>query len=342
VAPGEPASSDARRPATEKPAETVTSEEITLEGEGYELPSTRLLPHAPGPCIVFFAGSGPTDRDWLSPLIPGTNGSAAQLADALGTLGIGSLRFDKVGSGKNMKNLNLLSLDHYVHEATLAFEHLDASDRCTKVFLLGSSEGALHVLRAGRVLEDRESFGGLITMSGTGRIMIDVLIQQVRDEYEAGGIDPTTIDATLTAFRESIMALPASAAQPPDLSAVPLLQMTWIQANDPVQGPVVRGLFQADPIPVARSYSGPALVMSADHDLQVPVRDGDLLFDALASTRKTRVTVENANHVYKTEDRPPDRSKALALVMAYAEKGRGLAPGTVEAIEAFVRSVDTR
>ena len=29
--------------------------------------------------VVFVAGSGPTDRDWLSPLLPGKNGSAKLL-----------------------------------------------------------------------------------------------------------------------------------------------------------------------------------------------------------------------------------------------------------------------
>ena len=51
---------------------------------------------------MFFAGSGPTDRDWTSPLLPGTNGSGAQLALALQARGVGSIRFDKVGSGVNM------------------------------------------------------------------------------------------------------------------------------------------------------------------------------------------------------------------------------------------------
>jgi len=42
-------------------------------------------PEAAGgiPCVVFFAGSGPTDRDWLSPLLPGTNGSGRALADGV-------------------------------------------------------------------------------------------------------------------------------------------------------------------------------------------------------------------------------------------------------------------
>ena len=82
----------------------AVDEEVVIHGPGYVLPSTISLPATDGPvpCIVFFAGSGPTDRDWTSPLLPGTNGSGAQLAHELQARGVGSIRFDKVGSGVNM------------------------------------------------------------------------------------------------------------------------------------------------------------------------------------------------------------------------------------------------
>ena len=108
---------------------------------GLQLPSTISLPARDdaAPCVVFFAGSGPTDRDWTSPLLPGTNGSGAQLALALQARGVGSIRFDKVGSGVNMpkssapadlKMLDVLSLAHYVDEAEAAFDELASRDGC--------------------------------------------------------------------------------------------------------------------------------------------------------------------------------------------------------------------
>src|SRR5262245_51796801 len=101
---------------------------VTLRpaGGGWALPATLVIPEAadPVPCVVFFAGSGPTDRDWRSPLLRGSNGSGRQLAEGLATKGIGSLRFDKVGSGANMDHLEMLSLGHYVDEASVAFDYL--------------------------------------------------------------------------------------------------------------------------------------------------------------------------------------------------------------------------
>ena len=123
----------------------AVDEEIVISPPGYTLPSTISLPASEGaaPCVVFFAGSGPTDRDWTSPLLPGKNGSGAQLALGLQARGVGSIRFDKVGSGVNMpksnapadlKMLEVLSLAHYVDEAFAAFEELATRDRCGKTF----------------------------------------------------------------------------------------------------------------------------------------------------------------------------------------------------------------
>ena len=82
----------------------VRSEEVSFPAGGRDIPGTLGLPPAPtGPAaaVLFMAGSGPTDRDWNSPLIPGKNGSARQLAEALAAEGLVVLRFDKAFSGKN-------------------------------------------------------------------------------------------------------------------------------------------------------------------------------------------------------------------------------------------------
>ena len=82
-------------------------------------------------------GAGRPTATGTSPLLPGTNGSGAQLALALQARGVGSIRFDKVGSGVNMpksnapadlKMLEVLSLAHYVDEAVAAFDELAERD----------------------------------------------------------------------------------------------------------------------------------------------------------------------------------------------------------------------
>src|SRR5579863_8995724 len=91
-----------------------------LYGEGSEVNwqldsttvyGTMVKPVGPGPfpAVVMVAGSGPTDRDWNSPLLPGTNGSARLLAEALAQAGFASLRYDKRVSGPHAReNVPLL------------------------------------------------------------------------------------------------------------------------------------------------------------------------------------------------------------------------------------------
>jgi hypothetical protein len=53
---------------------------------------TRPISAGPFPAVIFVAGSGPTDRNWNTPMIPGTNGSGALLAQALTRAGFITLR----------------------------------------------------------------------------------------------------------------------------------------------------------------------------------------------------------------------------------------------------------
>src|ERR1700733_4461885 len=66
---------------------------------------TLVMPDGAGPYpgVVLVAGSGPTDRDWNSPLLPGTNGSGRLLAEALARVGFASLRYDKRASGPHVR-----------------------------------------------------------------------------------------------------------------------------------------------------------------------------------------------------------------------------------------------
>ena len=177
----------------------VLNDDIVISRPGYTLPSTVSLPASDGaaPCVVFFAGSGPTDRDWTSPLLPGRNGSGAQLAHELQSRGVGSIRFDKVGSGVNMpksadpadlKMLDVLSLAHYVDEAVAAFDELATRDRCGRIFLLGHSEGSIHASSAAIAKQADPRFGGLISLSGPSRSLLDTAIEQMRaTQVKAGG-----------------------------------------------------------------------------------------------------------------------------------------------------------
>src|SRR5262245_9070429 len=87
------------------------STEVSWPLDSTTVYGTLVRPSGPGPfpAVVMVAGSGPTDRDWNSPLLPGTNGSARLLAEALAQAGIASLRYDKRASGPHIReNMQVL------------------------------------------------------------------------------------------------------------------------------------------------------------------------------------------------------------------------------------------
>jgi hypothetical protein len=296
------------------------------------------------PCLVFFAGSGPTDRDWNSPLMPGHNGSGGQLALELQARGVGSIRFDKVGSGVNMpksnasadlKMLEVLSLAHYVDEAVAAFEELAGQDRCDRIFLLGHSEGSIHASSAAIAKQADPRFGGFLSLSGPGRSILETAIEQIRAIHLKTGSDAAALEADLGAFRTAMLNPDAAA---PDLSALPEAAGLWQASHSPLQQRVARELILADPLAALPTYRGRALVVSAANDAQVPGSDADRIFAALGGDvkSKARATIANANHVYKSETRAPSTISQAEIMTSYADANHPLADELVEAIVAFV------
>ena len=127
-------------------------------------------------------------------------------------------------------------------------------------------------------------------------------------------------------------------ATAPDLSLIPEAAALWQATHSPVQQQVARELMFADPLSALHAYRGRALVVSAANDAQVPGSDADRIFDALASdlSDKTRVTIADANHVYKRETRAPSTISASEVVAGYADDDHPLADGLVDAIVDFV------
>ena len=324
----------------------VVAQEVEIDGGTFTLPGTLDLPAAetPVPCMVMMAGSGPTDRNWNSAMVPGGVGSALLLADALRQEGIGSIRYDKAGSGVNTIAMDGLTIQHYADEGIAAYRHLSAASACGRIFMLGNSEGGLHVLRVGVQLQGESDWGGVITLSGMARSMLDTMTEQVRAGAELEGYPAEQIDAGLAVLRTALEGLPETATNPPDFSVFPDLQILFemMAASTGEEFELLSGLLFTDPAEVASGYSGPALVVSASHDAQIPISDGDIIFAALPDVGQVRrqLTIENANHVYREETRGiAEVEDPTVLMLAYWEEERPLAPGFVEAIVAFVREV---
>ena len=143
------------------------------------------------------------------------------------------------------------------------------------------------------------------------------------------------MDTALEDFRAAMLEPDAPA---PDLSALPEAAGLWQATHSPVQQRVARELIFADPLAALHAYRGRALVVSAANDAQVPGSDADRIFAALGSDAKDkmRVTIANANHVYKSETRAPSTISQAEIVAGYADENHPLADGLVDAIVDFV------
>src|ERR1700727_225834 len=113
----------------------TSSAEASWELDGIPMFGTLERPEGDGrfPAVVLVAGSGPTDRDWCSPLLPGTNGSGRLLAEAVAAGGIASLRYDKRASGPDAAEsaralFGKLSMRSHLEELVAAVDVLVGHD----------------------------------------------------------------------------------------------------------------------------------------------------------------------------------------------------------------------
>jgi dienelactone hydrolase len=165
----------------------TSSVEVTWRLDDIAMRGTLTLPDGdrPFPAVVLVAGSGPTDRDWCSPLLPGTNGSGRLFAEAFADAGIASLRYDKRASGPDAAEsaralFGKFSMHSHLEELVAAVGVLAGHDSIdvARIAGLGNSEGTLHVLHYATSDQD-VPFAGIVLAAPPGRSVGEVLLSQL-------------------------------------------------------------------------------------------------------------------------------------------------------------------
>ena len=293
--------------------------EQDANGESYEVSwrmgattvtGTLLKPDGSGPFpgVVTVAGSGPTDRDWNSPLLPGTNGSARLIAEALERSGFASLRYDKRVTGPHAReNMQVLmgkvSMQSHVDELAAAVEMLTkhvyiGRDR---IFALANSEGTLHALNY-QLHNPAIPLAGLVLIGPPGRPVGVV----ARAQLAAQAAAVPNGDALLALYDEAIARFLAGEPVAPDPALPEGVQMLLRALETPANLPFARELWVADAAPLLAQVDVPTLVVIGKKDLQVDWQaDGEPLQRAAAGNEDvTFLFPEDANHVLKYEPRP--------------------------------------
>ncbi len=247
------------------------SEEVTWDVDGIVVYGTLTHPVGTGlqPAIVFVAGSGPTDRDWCSPLLPGTNGSARLLANALTKKGFVTLRYDKRAAGPHVREnlprlVGKMSMQGHVNELAgaittlVSINDVDAS----RLFVLTSSEGAIHALTY-QTWTSHHRFKGLVLTGAPGRPVGLV----ARDQVLAQVSSLANGDEIMKHYDACIAAFGAGKPVVPDASLPEGVKNLLASLAVPANLPFARELWLEDPAHVASQISEPMLVLIGKKDI---------------------------------------------------------------------------
>ena len=315
------------------------SSELTWTIENTTVAATVSVPDGAGPhpALVFIPGSGPTDRNWTSPLLPGTNGSAALLAEELAKTGFVVLRYDKRFTGPyaagNMRFLaGKLSFQSHIDEVSGAVARLKERGDVdpARIFALTNSEGAIHAFN---YQLQAKGLAGMVLTGAPGRALVDVMHGQIAAQVAALP-DAKSIMAGYDKLMKNFLDGTPFAADP----ALPAGINSMIgNFYNPMGLPFTRELLTTDPARLFALQTAPALVVIGRKDIQIDWQmDGGLLEKAAKGQKnKTFLYPENANHVLKFEAKP--RAELTAKDgLGYNAAGKILDAETVKAIKAWL------
>ena len=290
---------------------------LTATGPQGPLAGTLLDAGVRAPVVLIIPGSGPTDRDGNNPL--GVTAAPYRLlAEALATKGVSTVRIDKRGLGGSKAAVadgNKVTIADYATDTHnwVASIRKRTGQRC--VWLLGHSEGSLIALAAA---QQPHGICGVISVSGAGRRLSDVIREQLR----ANPANAPLLDSAMTALDV------LESGQHVDVSAMhPALQKLFApQVQD-----YLIDMFRQDPASLAAALKVPLLIVQGERDLQVSTADAKAL--AAAQPKARLVLLPQMNHVLK-DVATDDRAANLAT---YADSSLPVDRDAVEAIAGFVK-----
>jgi len=327
---------------TDKPV--YDEEPISWNVDGIEVQATLTRPtgESPFPAVLFVAGSGPTDRNWNTPLVPGTNGSGKLLAHELTKHGFVTLRYDKRASGPHAsENVKLLggkiSMQGHVQELAGGVSVLsnDKDIIPAKIFVLTNSEGCVHAINY-QTQPENPPFAGMVLTSAFARATGVLAHSQLAAQLGAvpGG------DLMLSGFDSAMKEFLAGRPVPVNDNMPDGLRQVILGITHPANQPFARELWVFNPVARLAEVSVPVLIVLGKKDIQVDWQTDGSLFEAVASTYDniTVIYSENADHVLKFESKPRSQLTPAGVMAAYSADHVPLDPEPVEAIISWLQA----
>ena len=305
---------DSQTPTTRSSA---VSDTLTLDTPTGKIAGTLLVPatNARIPLVVIIAGSGPTDRNGNSPLLPGANNSLKLLAEGLADRGIASLRYDKRGiaaSAAAMVSEANLRFDMYADDAAGWVRRLRTDPRFSTITVVGHSEGSL----LGMLAVQRAGADGYVSIAGAGRAADKILREQLGKQlppdllaFANKGLDKLLAGQTVDSVPPALLALFRPSVQP--------YLTSWLRVDPQVE---------------IAHLTVPVLIAQGTLDGQVPAGDAQLL--AHAQPKAKLLVIEGMNHVFKKV-----AADQAAQSASYSDPSLPVAPELIEGIASFVKAV---
>ena len=263
------------------------------------------------PVVLVIAGSGPTDRDGNTPMVPGKNDNLKMLAAALRDNGVAAVRYDKRGiaaSAQAGPAESDLRFDDFVQDAAAWVTKLSQDPRFSGVVVLGHSEGSL----IGMLAAQRSPAVAFISLAGPAHRASSVLRRQLQAQ----------LPADLAARNDEILAALETGRPVGDVPA-PLQGL-----YRPTIRPYLMSWFQYVPTAELAKLQAPCLLVQGGTDIQVDVADAQALH--AANPRCAIKLIAGMNHVLKTV--PLDQARQIA---SYGDPLLLLDAGLTQALTEF-------
>ena len=262
----------------------------TLQTSSGELSGTLTVPILKGtfPVALIIAGSGPTDRNGNNAQMK--NNSLQLLAHELAAQGIASLRYDKRGIGKSasaMISEEQLRFENYVEDAKAWAAELKADSRFRELIIIGHSEGSLIGMLA---CEQADVF---VSLAGAGRPIDVILKEQLAVQLKGKKKLLRAANEGLSELKEGKLVEDA----PVELFGL----------FRPSVQPYMMSWMKYDPALEISKLKIPIVIVQGSTDLQVQVKDAELLHAASIGSRY--ILIEGMNHIFKIA--PSDREKNI-------------------------------
>ncbi len=241
------------------------------------------------------------------------NNSLKLLAEGLAENGIASLRYDKRGvaaSTDSSISESQLSFDEFVHDAEAWVDFLNSRSDVDSIIIIGHSEGSL----IGMIVAQKGNVQKFVSLSGAGRPADQIIEGQIIAQSPILGQYATVIMDSINAGK-TVYEMPKSLE--------PLFR-------ESVQ-PYLRSWFRYNPQTEIAKLKIPVLIVQGKTDLQVTVKDAELLQEAKPDAKL--VLIPGMNHVLKTvsEDRE-------ANLKTYSDPSFPITPKVLIEISDFIRS----